>query len=169
MWKVIVAAIGVAGFAGAAMSVDARQGTASRVLEAAADGSAALLCEEQNASVASGNWIFGSRRDSMRDVYALVTDPSGACNHPDVQQAAGFEDEGGSCYILRRIGTGDPDLPMSCVERNAGTAGAAGVSVLECSGWGSRLNAMVDGGFSLAIEATETLEARTSHGVCSAL
>ncbi|MEL7347326.1 MAG: hypothetical protein AAFV96_08325 [Pseudomonadota bacterium] len=170
MWKQALALVGVLGFVGGSMAVDARQTVTASLDEVAAVGApAALLCEEQSATLGEGDWIFGSRRDPLTDVYALVSDPSGACDHPDVRRAAGYDAEGGSCYILRTIGTGEPDRPMSCLERAAGGDRENGVALLECSGWDMRLNAMVDGGFAMASSASADLEARSSRGVCSAL
>ncbi|MEM6973913.1 MAG: hypothetical protein AAF577_14020 [Pseudomonadota bacterium] len=167
MWKFIGALSGAGLFVALAATVDARQPIASASsVGAGADVPSAVVCEEQSASVGQGDWIFGSRRDPVNDIYALVSDPAETCLHPDVRAAAGYDPSKSSCYVMRRIGTGDADLPMACTERHEG--GEDGVTALQCSGWETHVTAMVDGGFSLTI-GSNVETARQSRGVCNAM
>ncbi|MEO0760455.1 MAG: hypothetical protein AAFZ09_01390 [Pseudomonadota bacterium] len=169
MWKIGAAAAISAGYIFITAAVDARQVT----MQASADalegaGAAALVCEEQSVSIGSGNWLFGSQRDPLTDVYAIVSDPAGTCRHPDVRAAAGYEPGHRACYLMRNMATGDADLPLSCAERVDPIASDDDVDVLRCSGWNTRMTAMVDGGFSMTTGADPETQ-RSSRGVCSAL
>ncbi|MEM9783222.1 MAG: hypothetical protein AAF899_12190 [Pseudomonadota bacterium] len=168
MWKVLGGVCGAGLFVALSLTVDVRQSAATAIIEQHDDAlPAAVVCEEQSASVGKGDWIFGSRRDPVTDIYALVGDPAQSCHHPDVRAAAGYDRPGGSCYLLRRIGTGDADLQMSCTERHDPFSDGD-VTALQCSGWETRVTAMVDGGFSMTI-AGDVDSVRQSRGVCNAM
>ncbi|MEO0820240.1 MAG: hypothetical protein AAF074_07405 [Pseudomonadota bacterium] len=152
------------------MSVDARQTAFSEAEIDAALPPNAMMCEEHSARIDEGFLGLESERDSITETFALVTDPLQACRHPDVISAAKYE-AAGRCYVLRSIGTGDLDKPMSCTERHYGDpSDGAPVASLRCSGWNMRVNAMVDGGFSLTQTGIteQRSSARVSHGTCSA-
>lgn len=111
--------------------------------------------------------ISGSTRPDFTDQFALVSDPADTCLHPDVRAAAGYENTQGSCYVLRAIGAGVADHPLSCIESHSGDpAEGAPVASLRCSGWQMRVNAQVGGGFSTHLDAEAEGFTRSGHGTC---
>ncbi|MEM6676754.1 MAG: hypothetical protein AAF675_02655 [Pseudomonadota bacterium] len=149
------------------MSVDARQELVSEAEIRAATPPSAMICEEARATITEGSAILGTTMPDFTERYALLSDPSNSCTHPDVRAAARYAPGNGSCYIMRAIGSGVNDMPMSCIERHDGDpADGAPVASLRCSGWGVRLNAMMDGGFSTHKSRFSPGLTRSSHGAC---
>ncbi|MEL6479808.1 MAG: hypothetical protein AAFU72_05345 [Pseudomonadota bacterium] len=167
MWKQTVSVSAVTGFVFLAVSVDARQQATDLDDLRAAVPPTALLCEEQSASLRDADTLFSATRPDFTDQFALVSDPSQTCRHPDVQAAAGYETSSGSCYVMRTIGAAEADRPLSCVERHSGDpAEGAPVASLRCSGFEMRVNAHVGGGFSTHLRAEDQGFTRKGLGTC---
>ncbi|MEL7137786.1 MAG: hypothetical protein AAFP67_01995 [Pseudomonadota bacterium] len=167
MWKQTASVSAVTAFILLTVSVNAHQSAVEIDDLHDAVPPTALLCEEQSATLRDAGTLFSSTRPDFTDQFALVSDPSQTCLHPDVQAAAHFETSGGSCYMLRTIGAGEADRPLSCIERHSGDpAEGAPVASLRCSGFEMRVNAHVGGGFSTHLRAEDQGFTRKGLGTC---
>lgn len=167
MWKHITAFCAVLAFVSLTMSVDARQQAPDGDELTRSVPPTALYCEEQSATLRDSDTLFATSRSDFTERYALLSDPAATCRNPDVQTAADYERTDGSCYLLRAIGSGEPDKPLSCIERHSGDPSeGAPVASLRCTGWDLRVSALVDGGFSTNREVAEEGFLRSSHGNC---
>jgi len=170
MWKNLFAISSILAFVSLTLTVSARQtpGDIAAFPDTAAP--AAFLCEEDTAALSVSKGTVVDRASDVLENYMLVSDPANTCRHPDVADAAGYDSPGQRCYMMRELGTGEPDLPLACSEAYEGdpTQGA-GVASLRCTGWNTRMTAMAGGGFHMNATSPSERRSRVSLGSCRAL
>lgn len=121
----------------------------------------ALHCRETAAEL---RVAAGPVSEDFLEDFFLVSDPRELCRGNGLAASAGFDPESGRCYVLRRPGLGEPDLPLVCSEQIS--QGADGVSIgrISCQGWKRQIETAADGSFSFSLAERDS--GRFSQGSC---